>query len=393
MQVVELLHKLSEKALSDVHRSRREAVWCVVGSLLRCRRLWLTALGRGIGGEAKEKHSIKRVDRLLGNRALSYQRRRWYQWMSGLLLGGVREPVIIVDWSNADERQELHILRATLALDGRALTLYEEVHRRYAHPQVHRRFIERLAKMLPHECKPIIITDAGFRGPWFELIESMKWHYVGRVLNRDYVRAPESTQWQPNKTLRAQATQRPKACGAMWVTRSRPWLTHLYVYKGAAKGRVKRTRKGHRATARHTHKSQTRGREPWLLASNLPENARRVVNLYRTRTQIEQTFRDLKAPRHGYAFRQNMGRNPERIANLLLLAALAMLATWLVGLHGVAQHLHHALQANTERRRRVLSIVFVGARLLDRALAFDERDLRHSLQTLQLRLLDPVVKC
>lgn len=104
--------------------------------------------------------------------------------------------------------------------------------------------------------------------------------------------------------------------------------------------------------------------------------------------QIEQTFRDLKAPRHGYAFRQNMGRNPERIANLLLLAALAMLATWLVGLHGVARHLHYALQANTERRRRVLSIVFVGARLLDRAVTIGERDLRYSLQTLRLRLLN-----
>ena len=393
MQVISLLHKLSERSLSDVHRRRRKAVWCVVGSLLRCQRLWLTALGRGIGGEVKEKHSIKRVDRLLGNQALGWERRRWYRWMSALLLRDVRQPVISVDWSNADERQELYILRAALTLEGRALTLYEEIHRRYAHPEVHRRFIERLAKMLPRDSQPIIVTDAGFRGPWFELIESMGWHYVGRVLNRDYVRAPQSTQWTSNKTLYAQATHRPKSCGPMWVARSKPWFTRLYVYKGPAKGRVKRTRKGHRATARHTHQSQTRGREPWLLASNLPENARRVVNLYRTRMQIEQTFRDLKAPRHGYAFRQNMGRNPERVANLLLLAALAMLATWLVGLYGVAHHLHHALQANTERRRRVLSIVFVGARLIQRTLTIDERDLRDSLNTLRLRLLNPVVKC
>ena len=70
---------------------------------------------------------------------------------------------------------------------------------------------------------------------------------------------------------------------------------------------------------------------------------------------IEQAFRDLKAYRHGFAFRHNLGRNAERVANLLLLSALATLVVWLTGLIGFARGIAQSLQANTEKRRRVLS--------------------------------------
>jgi hypothetical protein len=40
-------------------------------------------------------------------------------------------------------------------------------------PGVHKAFMTRLKSMLPAACKPIIISDAGFRVPWFKLIESL----------------------------------------------------------------------------------------------------------------------------------------------------------------------------------------------------------------------------
>ncbi len=43
--------------------------------------------------------------------------------------------------------------------------------------------MEKLKTMLPQSCTPIVITDAGFRIPWFQLIVSLGWDYIGRVRN------------------------------------------------------------------------------------------------------------------------------------------------------------------------------------------------------------------
>lgn len=95
---------------------------------------------------------------------------------------------------------------------------------------------------------------------------------------------------------------------------------------------------------------------------------------------IEEAFRDLKAYRHGFAFRHNLGRNAERIANLLLIAALANWVVWLAGLVGIARGLTRALQANTERRRRVLSTFFIGTRVLKQSLCLRAQELRTAFQ-------------
>lgn len=95
--------------------------------------------------------------------------------------------------------------------------------------------------------------------------------------------------------------------------------------------------------------------------------------------QIEQGFRDLKAPRHGFALRQNRGHRVERVANLLLVSALGVLASWLMGLHGYAWRLHQGMQANTENRRKVLSVFFVGLRLLTRQVSIKRSEFHDAL--------------
>ena len=158
----------------------------------------------------------------------------------------------------------------------------------------------------------------------------------------------------------------------------------LYLYRCKARRRVKLNRCGLRRKGAREAKLAQRNREPWLLASNLERvRAHQVVKVYRTRMQIEEAFRDLKAYRHGFAFRSNMGRQRERVANLLLLGALGMLATWLMGLIAQARGLHRGMQANTERRRRVLSVFFIGTRLLAKNLAVTAAELRAALLALR----------
>lgn len=162
-------------------------------------------------------------------------------------------------------------------------------------------------------------------------------------------------------------------------------LTRAYLYRQPAQGRIKRTVHGQRRRNAASLKHAAGAREPWLLVSKLAPRrklAALVVAIYRTRMAIEQSFRDLKAHRHGFAFRQNLGRDAARVANLLLIAALAMLATWLTGIVGRQRGLAHGLQANTERRAPVLSIFFIGTRLLQQRLDCSFAGLRHALRQL-----------
>ena len=79
--------------------------------------------------------------------------------------------------------------------------------------------------------------------------------------------------------------------------------------------------------------------------------------------QIEETIRDLKNHRFGFALRYARTKCPERLEALLLVAALATLILWLLGLAATERQWIRHFQANTERRRPVLSTVFLGQEL------------------------------
>ncbi|WP_239190420.1 hypothetical protein [Candidatus Nitrotoga sp. HW29] len=56
---------------------------------------------------------------------------------------------------------------------------------------MHQAFFTQLATMLPTGCIPILITDVGFRGAWFRLVNRMGWYWIGRIRNRDMVSPAE----------------------------------------------------------------------------------------------------------------------------------------------------------------------------------------------------------
>lgn len=82
--------------------------------------------------------------------------------------------------------------------------------------------------------------------------------------------------------------------------------------------------------------------------------------------QIEETFRDLKSHRFGWSFEDTRSASPQRLQVLLLIAAFAALVTILVGYSLERAGLHRLYQANTIRKRRVLSIFFLGKTAIER---------------------------
>lgn len=77
----------------------------------------------------------------------------------------------MVDWSDLTRDQRWHLLRASVVVEGRSITLYEEVHpqKLLGNPKVHRCFLQRLAQVAPLGCKAIVMTDAGFQASWFKM--------------------------------------------------------------------------------------------------------------------------------------------------------------------------------------------------------------------------------
>ena len=41
--------------------------------------------------------------------------------------------------------------------------------------------------LLPANVTPIIVADSGFRTPFFREVESLGWHWLGRIRNRDFI--------------------------------------------------------------------------------------------------------------------------------------------------------------------------------------------------------------
>ena len=60
--------------------------------------------------------------------------------------------------------------------------------------------------------------------------------------------------------------------------------------------------------------------------------AKKVVRLYRARMQIDEAFRDLKSPRFGLALEYPRTGEANRLAMWLLIAALATIVLWLIGM-------------------------------------------------------------
>jgi hypothetical protein len=371
--VVPVLYRWLRRACPAVHAARATAVVTVVEALVLGAKLALTHLGRNLRSAAYPKHSIKRVDRLLGNARLQRERLPIYRAIARRLLAATPRPVLLVDWADCGPptggRRWL-LLRAAVPLGGRAVPIYEEVHplRRYNSPRTHRRFLAHLHAVLPATCTPILVTDAGFRGPWFRAVEHYGWDWIGRVRNQVKYRHASATgdgAWTSTRAVYASATPRPRHLGRAWLGRRQAYACELYLVRQYRRG-PGRPRKAH-GQGSSARRCRRLHKDPWLLATSLSHGAgaaRRVVKLYALRMRIEQGIRDTKDARWGFALRYARSRRAERLEVLLLLAALGALACWLAGLVADARGWGRHFQANTVRRRAVLSPVFVGRQLL-----------------------------
>jgi len=389
MQATQLLNTHLFKQCQGIHKKRWTALMVMVNALIDGKKLSVTGLGRAINSTAYEKHNIKRADRLIGNPTLNQERLMIYRALAKMTIGSQKQPVILVDWSDLTADRKFHLLRASLPVGGRALTLYEESHiqKDNASPHVQRRFLQTLKRVLPQHCCPIIISDAGFRTPWFRAVQDLGWDFVGRVGGHTMLSPQAVDNWIRVEHIFETATQRPHYLGFIDIVRRSPLACHAYLLKKKKQGRIKKTVFGKRCEMKHSEKNAHRERTPWLIVTSLEGGAtitKRVINLYKTRMQIEEAFRDVKNSRWGFSLDEASSSTTYRYENLLLIGALATFVIWLIGKVAELKNIHRQYQANSIKTRNVLSTFYLGCRVLKKqASNFQRTDFLQALNALK----------
>jgi len=389
MHATQLINTHLEKMCQGIHKKRMNALMSMVTACIQGKKLSVTGLGRSISNAVFEKHNIKRADRLIGNPFLNQERGVFYTAMAKWIIGTHKQPVILVDWSDLSADGSFHLLRASLPVGGRALPLYDEVHpqKKSNNSDVEKQFLKKLKSLLPKQCRPIVITDAGYRTPWFNAVQAQGWDFVGRVGGQTMITPQSQGNWIRVEKIFDTATHRPRYLGFIDLVRCNPLACHAYLMKKKKQGRIKKTVYGKRCEMAHSVKSAKRERTPWLIVTSLEGGTtitKRVMNLYKTRMQIEEGFRDIKNSRWGFSLDEAKISTASRYENLLLVGVLATFAVWLTGKVAELKELHRQYQANTVKTRNVLSTFYLGCRILNKkTLTFQREDFDRALSALK----------
>jgi hypothetical protein len=375
MRPVKIVRRLVTDRLDGVHAARKEAVLAAVEGILSSGSLVAADVGRAMATRTAHKHGIKRFDRLLRNKLLQGERRRFCGALARVLKKG-GQAVVHVDWTELCRGQVA--LVAALAHDGRSLPLYAEAHpaEKENNSTVEASFLEHLTEVIPPTCRPIIVTDAGFRNPWFKKVQALGWDFVGRLGTGLLISPPDGNAWEKLNEKLPTVPCEPVDHGEVLVARDRPvrgrLLTVKYTIKERRPSRPRsRNRRHYGANMLRKYRARAKTAAA-LFTSLLGHSPAAIERIYKTRMQIEESFRSAKSERFGWSLNNVYTASTERMNVLLMLIALAMFAQMLVG--AVLEHrgLHKGFQANTTRSRRVLSLFMLGGLALKKGLPGQE---------------------
>lgn len=393
MQHMRLLHKEFQKELPFVHKTRLNCLMNACNIAANNNTLYLTGLGRKDPSNTKTSSNIEKANRLLGNKHLHIECSAFYQAMASRLIPRWMNPWIHVDWSCINATTNLYLLRASISVSGRSIVVWEECHpkKKENNHAVHKQFLKNLQSILPPCDTPIIVTDAGFRAPWFIAIREMGWHFVGRLRNKNLVLKDDAASWQLSSDFFKQATGRPTYLGHARLTEREQLPVHMVLYKGKSKNRHKRNLNQKISSSGKSKRHSKAGKEPWLLVTSLPQaqdNPNHIVNIYRQRMRIEENFRDSKDSRYGLGLKNSLSRTPERMNVLLLIAAIATFAAWLTGIITSFTGKAADFQAHSAKFTRSLSMVYLGREAIKKQLVISESQFFNAFTLLLQMVVD-----
>ena len=329
----EHVHSLFDPLFGDtMHAKRVRSLSDGTLGVLYAAEVGVAAIGRGLAvARALEvKHSIKQVDRLLSNKALS-------PWeVSGIwaahCIGDQKEIVINLDWTDFEADDHVTLVAATQTGQGRAQALlwktYKKSELKSNQNKHQKEFLTNLQKMIPKEVKATIVADRGFGSiETYQTLIDLKFEYIIRFKQNIHIAhgnhaAKPASEWANTngrmKVLRnARVTQAGFPAGSVFLMKD------------------------------HGMK------DSWcIVASNPTLQSMEVKAFYGKRFTIEELFRDIKNGRYGLGLSEV---RIEKESRRDVLIWLVVLATWLLtelGQAGEDVGLDKTLKVNTSARRQ-----------------------------------------
>lgn len=366
MLVDELLTSHLSISCPHIHSTRLQAVLDVATGLQKSQNLSLTAIGRQLSGDTSIKHRVKKVDRLLANRHLYEEVTSIYKGLSSYVLKYINQShqiPLIVDLCYMKDTHAVQMLSAEVALKGRSLPIYREVFEENQLKQRAPEFISRLSSCIPGDREVLIIMDSGFGEDWFDAISGKGWYWLVRARGKKYIKLSEDAEWVDARELYSLGNSRAKLYQNAYITKKSPRRCRV-VIKGApshrSPGKKPRKLPGNYNSANGNYKRSAQ--EPWVLVTNLPEKhtATQIVNAYKKRMQIEESFRDVKSHQFGLSARYIRSVSIYRWAIAMLLAAIVQVTLWIIGVIGHHQGMQSYFQANTVRDKKIFSYFYLG---------------------------------
>ncbi|MBI3733858.1 MAG: IS4 family transposase [Chloroflexi bacterium] len=327
----------------DGCRSRvRNMTWLIVG-LYRAMSVHLSAIVRKWPLGAKNPSLWRRLERFLSNPAV----REWYepvarQWLdeAAATLGEIR---LIVDGTKVGFGHQLLIV--CLAFRRRAVPIawtWVPYSRGHSSGWVQLALLASVHGLLPKGVAVVLLGDSEFGSvAVIRQLRRWRWGYVLRQKGNHLVRLKGQRVWQPFASLVSRAGQ------SVWCAEA--FLTQQWRYP----------------TALLAHWAQGE-KEPWLLATNLPD-AHTTRQAYQRRMWIDEMFGDLK--RHGCDLETTHLRHFMRLSRLTW--AVCLPYSWLlqVGRVVIRRGLRHRVDRHD---RRDLSLFRIGRDSIEKRLALNQ---------------------
>jgi len=318
----------------------RNFVWLMIG-IYQSHSVYLSKIAGKIPGSAKLVSTTRRLSRFLDNPAVNV--REWYQpialqWLQAQwqCLGEIR---LIVDGTKVGFGHQL--LMVSLAYRKRAIPIaWTWVKHVRGHSTAHKQLalLNYVRTLLPVGAAVFLVGDCEFGSvEVLKWLDQWHWFYVLRQKSDTCLWLKQSSEWKPFDSSIQRAGQ-SFWLGQGYLTAKEIYSTNLLVHW------------------------QSGEKEPWCLATNLPDRTM-ALKYYRRRMWTEELHGDMK--KHGFSLESTMLHDFLRLSRLTL--AVAFLYVWLVSVGGstIHQGLRHLVDRND---RRDLSIFQIGLRFIQRRL-------------------------
>lgn len=328
-QIINVMNKIFK---NNMHKKRQESLANAVFGAFSTERLNSSSIGRALAllRNKSAKHSIKQVDRLLGNTKFNFE--KYIKYFVLWILGQRDKLVLTIDWTEFCLTGHYLLSINIVTKHGRATPLIwktiDDRKLRNRRNMYEKKLLRQLHSFVPEDKKVIILADRGFcNTDFFRFItEELGWDFVIRIKNNIYVECVEGV-----------------------VARASEWVLK--------NGRVLELQNARVTNSKHVMINsmvfvKKRGmKDSWNLASSIKGRKEYVVSLFGRRFTCEENFRDIKDDRFGVGLKEVAITTTKRRDRLLMINAIATVLLTILGAVGEGLGYSRCLKANTVNRR------------------------------------------